>query len=154
MDNSIGQRIKGLLYEFRYKQVDLLKHLKWDVEERKATISYWLRQNVDPPYIEFVKGVLDVFPQINPYWLITGEGEKQISNQINPDNNQKQSLIAQEPRQTYKNEKVMNDRQQNRVIDMLEKQIYEKDKTINRLLTLIEETNKKKDVGQLPDTRT
>lgn len=145
MNTSVGERIKSLLDEYRYKQVDLLKHLNWDVEEKKGTISYWLRQKEDTPYIEFVKGVLEVFPQINPYWLITGEGEKLIADQINPDNNQKHSLISQEPHQIYKGYKVMGDRQLNRVIDMLEKQIYEKDRTINRLLTLLEGSNKKKD---------
>ena len=128
MDTSIGERIKNLLYEYRYKQVDILKHLNWDTEEKKGTISYWLRQKVNPPYIEFLKGVLDIFPNTNPYWIITGKGEKQISNQqISPDNNQKHQSGPKESDQPYAVNKTMSDRQQNRVIEMLEKQIYEKD---------------------------
>lgn len=142
MDTSVGQRIKNLLYEYRYKQVDILKQLKWDVEEKKSTISYWLRQEENSQYLEFLAGVFEVFPQINPYWILTGKGEKLTSNQIGSNlGNQKHSSV-QEPVPTYK---VTNDKQLNRVITMLEEQIHEKDKTINRLLALLEENNKKKE---------
>ncbi len=137
MDTSVGQRIKNLLYEYRYKQVDILKQLKWDIEEKKSTISYWLRQEEDSQYLEFLAGVFEVFPQISPYWILTGKGEKLISNQINS-GNQKLSSI-QESVPTYK---VTNDKQLNRVITVLEEQIHEKDKTITRLITLLEEKNK------------
>lgn len=133
MNTSVGQRIKSLLYEYRYKQVDILNQLNWDVEEKKSTLSFWLRQKEDTPYLEFLAVVLDLFPQVNPYWVITGKGEKLISNQINPSDTKKHASVTQVPNQAYR-----NDRQLNRVIDMLEKQIEEKDKTINRLITLLE----------------
>lgn len=137
MDTSVGQRIKNLLYEYRYKQVDILKQLKWDIEEKKSTISYWLRQEEDSQYLEFLAGVFEVFPQINPYWILTGKGEKLISNQFNSINQKHSSTQGSAP--TYK---VTNDKQLNRVITMLEEQIHEKDKTITRLITLLEEKNK------------
>lgn len=138
MNTSVGQRIKSLLYEYRFKQVDVLKQLKWDITEKKSTLSFWLRQKEDTPYLEFLAAVLGLFPQINPHWIITGKGEKLILNQIILGDTKKHSLISGEPNQLYR-----NDRQLNRVIDMLEKQIEEKDKTINRLITLLEENNKK-----------
>ena len=146
MNTSVGQRIKSLLYEYRYKQVDLIKHLNWEIEEKKTTVSFWLRQTEDIPYVEFIRAVLEVFPQINPYWVLTGEGEKLLSNQIvsNSGDIQNHSLIPSEPAPAYKNEKIISDRQLNRIIDMYEKQMDEKDKTINRLLTLLEDNTKKK----------
>lgn len=146
MNTSVGQRIKSLLYEYRYKQVDLIKHLNWEIEEKKTTVSFWLRQTEDIPYVEFIRAVLEVFPQINPYWILTGEGEKLLSNQIvtNSGDNQNHSLVSSEPPQAYKNEKIISDRQLNRIIDMYEKQMDEKDKTINRLLSLLEDNTKKK----------
>lgn len=140
MDTSVGQRIKNLLYEYRYKQVDILKQLKWGIEEKKSTISYWLRQKEDSQYLEFLAGVFEVFPQINPYWILTGKGEKLISNQINSNlsNNQK-NASTQELAPVYK---VTNDKQLNRVITMLEEQIHEKDRTINRVLTQLDEKDK------------
>ena len=146
MNTSVGQRIKSLLYEYRYKQVDLIKHLNWEIEEKKTTVSFWLRQTEDIHYVEFIRAVLEVFPQINPYWVLTGEGEKLLSNQIvsNSGDIQNHSLIPSEPAPAYKNEKIISDRQLNRIIDMYEKQMDEKDKTINRLLTLLEDNTKKK----------
>ena len=138
MNTSVGQRIKSLLYEYRFKQVDVLNQLNWDVEEKKSTLSFWLRQKEDTPYLEFLAVVLDLFPQINPHWIITGKGEKLISTQVNTSDTKGKLLISGEQNQVYR-----NDRQLNRLIDMLEKQIEEKDKTINRLLSLLEENNKK-----------
>jgi len=76
------------------------------------------------------------FPFRNPFIFYTAY------KRINPPADQKRLAILQEPPQSYRNE-----RQFNRVIDMLEKQISEKDKTIDRLLTLLEDSNKKKVVS-------
>jgi hypothetical protein len=138
MDTSVGQRIKTLLYEYRYKQVDILKQLKWDIEEKKTTISYWLRQE-NSQYLEFLAGVFELFPQINPYWILTGKGEKLISNQTNSNAGNQKHSSTQELIPTYK---VTNDKQLDRVIIILEEQIHEKDKTINRVLSQLDEKDK------------
>jgi transcriptional regulator with XRE-family HTH domain len=145
MDTSVGQRIKSLLREYRFTQADLLKHLNWDIEGKKSTVSYWLRQTKDIPYIELLKGVLEVMPQVNLYWVLTGKGEKIIVNKSNPSNNHNNPVIGQESNLAYDHEKMMYEKQLNRVIEMLEKQITEKDKTINRLLNIIDDNKRSKE---------
>jgi hypothetical protein len=108
MNTSVGQRIKGLLNEYRFKQVDVLNQLNWDHEEKKSTLSFWLRQKEDTPYLEFLAVVLDLFPQVNPYWVITGKGEKLISTQINPSDTKKHLSITEGPNQLYRNDRQLN----------------------------------------------
>ncbi len=151
MDKSVGQRIKEILRENGVTQVEVIKHLNWDVEERKSTVSYWLRQTDDTLYLKFIRGLLEILPQINPLWILTGEGEKLLSDQTETSKYNKPLTITQELNKANRNE-TGSERQLNRVIDMLEKQIAEKDKQINdkdkiinRLLSLVEENNKKKE---------
>ncbi len=148
MDNTVNQRIKDILKEYRIKQTAIVKHLNWETNKR-VTVSYWLRQKTNPAYVDFLNGVFEILPQINPIWILTGEGEKYKSSQDNNTKNQKNYSSIQEASSPYSSGKSMGDKQYNKVIEMLEqqigekdKQISERDKTISRLLSLLEGNKK------------
>ena len=147
MDVTIYQRTKEILFERKRKHVDLLRFLNWDVDKKKALISGWFRQSDENEHIEFLKGVIKLFPDVNPMWLMFGEGEKLLDNTTNYNNKQSQPNQVNEHHHNYKNQKSMTDKQFDRVIDLFESQLNEKDKTISHLLSLLDDQSKKKEVG-------
>lgn len=142
MKITIGQRVKEVLLENGKTQVDLVRSLNWD-KKRKAAINLWLNQKKEHGYAEFLQGVVNMFPQIDIYWLLTGESEM-IPEKSNDDQVESNNII-EEKLSPYNKSDNMTDTQFNRMVDSFEKQLEEKDKIINRLLTMMDGEGKKKE---------
>jgi len=73
----INKRIRDFCEFKNLKQSDLAKKIKSD----QQTINNIIKMRYQAS-INIIKSILEVFPELNPKWLILGEGEMLIENNI------------------------------------------------------------------------
>ncbi|WP_169704581.1 helix-turn-helix transcriptional regulator [Runella slithyformis] len=80
METTINQRIEMVASKFAKNQSDFAKK----IGKPSQTISNIIAGRSNPSF-EVIQAILEIFPQIDPFWLILGKGNSQFVEKSPPD---------------------------------------------------------------------
>jgi peptidoglycan hydrolase CwlO-like protein len=130
MKDNITERINEIMQFFKMKKSDFSKKIGLD---NYSTIARIAAGEYKPSY-EVLNRIVNSFPEINPSWLLTGEGEM-LNDQT----------MIQEPKFEY--HKLIAEKE--KIIEWLNRELIDKREMIRHLQNvnnhLIEETNKNRE---------
>jgi transcriptional regulator with XRE-family HTH domain len=108
--DKIHERFKKFLHHKELSQSEFSQITGY----KERTLSNFLTGRVKYPKVDLIDAVIRYFPELNLFWLFTGEGEMFTTSENYNLNNEKLKLENAE----LKNELI---KAQNRIIDLLDK---------------------------------